>query len=592
MIGPRTLRILILLLTLNILAAAPRSEDESLFLQEIQRLEREYGGHLGFMARNLNTGEAIGYNASERFPTASAIKFPIMAAFFHLVDLQRLDPNVRVVLTNEDKKPGSGILQFMSDGSTISLLDAVELMIILSDNTATNLVLDRLAPTHSERMSVVNDFLASKGLKNTRLLNRLYTVATKARTPEALRYGIGVSTPEDMVELLGSLYAKTLAEPASCKAMMEIMKRQMYREMIPRLLPAADCEFLQIENKTGSVDESKIDAALILSDRVKLAVAIFVDKHPDHGEDLENRATLLGARVARAAWNHFTGSTGYEVRRVLPHQVDWNTFPGGRWAIYRSPAAPFPHKDRMNGFRIADGTEYPFQPHYSDDSVVVVVPGGFRETEEGTNLILHFHGHMNDNLGALEQYGMPQALIAAKINALLVLPQGPYRARDSFGGKMEDEGGLKRLAEDVLETMKNEQVLKEARLNKVIVSAHSGGYRPAAYALERGGLDGHITDVFLFDAFYAQQDFFFNWLNRGPGTLYAAYTEHLAKEHTAFEQRVGQTLRKRISFTPTSVGHDKVIQEFFESWLARVGPSWRLKDDAESPQRQRSQRNN
>ncbi len=563
------------LVLLPLRSASAADIDQQAVLQEIAKLEQEYGGHLGVMARNLNTGEAVRYNAAERFPTASAIKLPVMATFFHLVDLKQLDPSMRVVLTADDKKPGSGVLQFMSDGTTITLLDAVKLMIVLSDNTATNLVLDRLAQTHAERMAVVNKFLEGKGLKNTRLLNRLYSVATKARTPEAMRYGIGVATPEDMVTLLEALYARTLVAPASSEAMLDIMNEQFYREMIPRLLPEGECRSFRIANKTGSVTESKVDVALVLSDKLNMAIAVFVDKDPDHGEDVENHATLLGARVARAIWNHFTGETGYDVPHELPYKVDWNVFPGGRWAIYRTPAAPFPHNARMNGFRAADGAYYPFKPNYADDSVVVVVPDGFKETEAGTNLIIHFHGHMNDNLGALEQYGMPQALIAGKVNALLVLPQGPYRARDSFGGKMEDEGGLRRLAEDVLETMKQEGVLKEARLNRVVVSAHSGGYRPAAFSLERGGLDGHITDVFLFDAFYGEQDKFLDWLKRSNGVLHAAYTQYLAKEHTAFEQSVAPDFRKRLDFTPTTVEHDRVIQAFFETWLSRLGPSWR-----------------
>ncbi len=563
-------------------AVAGSVQDQRELLKEIASLEQEYGGRLGVMAKDLNTGETVRYHASEPFPTASAIKLPVMAAFFHLADLRQLDTGAKVVLTKEDKKPGSGILQFMSDGTTITLLDAVKLMIILSDNTATNLVLDRLAPTHAERMAAVNQFLAEEGLKNTRLLNRLYSIATKADTGEAIRYGIGVSTPEDMVALLEALNSRTLVQPSSCEAMLDILKQQFYREMIPRLLPQGECSVFQVANKTGSVNESKIDVALVLSDRLNMAIAVFVDKHPDHGEDIENRATLLGARVARAIWNHFTGDRGYDVARILPHQVDWNTFPGGRWAIYRSPAAPFPHKERMNGFRGTDGTFYPFKPHYADDSIIVVVPDAYRETEAGTNLIIHFHGHMNDNLGALEQYGMAQALIAQKINALLVLPQGPYRARDSFGGKMEDEGGLRRLAEDVLETMKQEKILKEVRPNKVIVSAHSGGYRAAAFALQRGGLRSRITDVFLFDAFYAQQEQFLDWLKQGNGILHAAYTEHLAREHTDFERRAGNDLRKRLDFTATRVEHDQVIQAFFETWLSRLGPDWRAPVPAET----------
>ncbi len=568
--------ILLLLISVPLYAQTVSSaaEDQRDLLREIAGLEQEYGGHLGVMAKNLDNGVEVRYRAADRFPTASAIKLPIMAAFFHLVDSKQLDPNTRVVLAQDDKKPGSGILQFMSDGMTLSLLDAVKLMIMLSDNTATNLVLDRLAPTHTERMAVGNQFLTRKGLKNTRLLNRLYSVATKARTPEAQRYGIGVSTPEDMVSLMESLNARTLVEPSSCEAMLDILKGQFYREMIPRLLPEGTCRFFQVANKTGSVNESKADVALILSDKVKMAMAVFVDKHPDHGEDIENRATLLGARVSRAIWNYFTGDRGYDVTRILPRQVDWNIFPGGRWAIYRSPNAPFPHSERMNGFRTEDGVFYPYKPHYADDSIVVVVPDSFRETEAGTNLIIHFHGHMNDNLGALERYGMPRAMSAQKINALLVLPQGPYQARDSFGGKMEDEGGLKRLADDVLETMKQEGVLKEPRLNKLIVSAHSGGYRSAAFALERGGLSGHITDVFLFDAFYGQQDRFLDWLKGGNGVVHFAYTPHLAKEHADFEKRAGGDLRRRLDFTPTETEHDQVIQSFFESWLSRLGADW------------------
>jgi beta-lactamase class A len=89
-----------------------------------------------------------------------------------------------------------------------SLRDAVRLMIILSDNTGTNLVLDRLAETHQERLASVNDFLKSIGLKNTRLLNRLYSWDTK-QPPEGIRYGIGVTTAEDMVLLSEQLYRKT-----------------------------------------------------------------------------------------------------------------------------------------------------------------------------------------------------------------------------------------------------------------------------------------------------------------------------------------------------------------------------------------------
>ena len=566
--------LLLCLLILRPLAANPQDSRPQV-LEEIRNLERRYGGHLGVMAKNLETGETVALNAAERFPTASVIKLPVMAAFFDAVDKKALDPGARVVLTQDDKKPGSGILRNLDAGASLSLRDVVRLMIVLSDNTATNLVLDRLAATHEERMRRVNEFLASRGLRNTRILNRLYSLDTKQQTPEAIRYGIGVSTAEDMVLLLEKLYSGTLLERASCEAMLDILKQQFYGDMIPRLLPREGLETFEVANKTGFVNESKADVGLVISDRIKMAVAIFVDKNPDHRAIADNNALVLAARVSRALWNHFTGSAGYEHAATTTTGVDWNPIPGGRWAIYRSAAALFPHRSRERGFKADDGTVYAVHPHYDDDSVIVFVPGGFKETDEGSNVIVHFHGHMNDNLGVLERYDMLQTLSSNKVNALLVLAQGPYRARDSSGGKMEDDGGFRALVEDVLATMVKEGVVKSNRVRAAIVSAHSGGYRPAAFALERGGLSDRVSEVFLFDAFYAQQEYFANWLNRTPGRLFAAYTDHLAKEHRQFGESLSAEVRRRVRMTHTPLDHDQVVQGFFGACLQQLDPRWK-----------------
>lgn len=545
--------------------------DQNTLFAEIHRLEHEYGGRLGFMAKNLGTGEVVRYNADERFPTASVIKLPVMAAFYHLADEKAVDPEEEVELTEKDRKPGA-ILEYLSAGTTMTLRDAVTLMITLSDNTASNLVLDRLAAAHSERMALVNEFLVSKGLRNTRILNRLYTVETKQQTGEAYRYGIGVSTPEDMILFLQSLYDTTLVSPASCAEMMKTLERQTFHDMMPRLLPSEECTAFRIFNKAGSINESKVDVGLVLSDKANLAVAIFVDKHPAHGEETENIAMLFVAHVARAIWNHYTGMTGYG-RAVKAADVDWNLVPGGRWAIYRSPAAPFPHPDRMNGYARKD-TTYPAFPHYLDSSVVVFVPNGFHETAQGSNAIVHYHGHNNDNLGVLERYTMPQQMVQHRTNALLVIPQGPYRARDSFGGKVEDPGGFERLVSDVMLTMQREGVVKSAKVNHVIVSAHSGGYHPAAFTLHQGGMIDRVSDVFLFDAFYGEQEYFRDWLLGGTGRLFGCYTEHLKQEHQDFERELAPTVGDRLRFTATTVEHDEVIQHFFGPWLEQLGPEW------------------
>jgi beta-lactamase class A len=570
--GAAPMRIPALLLAFCVCAGTALSGD---ITAELHALNARFGGHLGLMAKNLSTGETIAYNAADRFPTASTIKLPVMTAWFDKVRRREIDPGTRITLRGEDKKPGSGILQFMSDGAEITLRDAVTLMITMSDNTATNLVLDRLAPDHAARLAAVNDFIASQGLKNTRLLNRLFTLATKQETPEAMRYGIGVSTPEDMELLMERLYTRTLADSASCGAMIAILENQFYNDMVPRLLPQGECASFAVAHKTGSVTETRADIALVMSDRVNFAIAVFVDKSPDHVDDGADAGTLLGAYAARAVWNHFTGMTGYERGKVNTADVDWTTFKGGRWAIYRSAAAPFPHSARREGLTGGDGTVYPYFPHYSDSSIVVVVPDGFRETGTGSNVIVHFHGHMNDDVGVLEHYMLPQAMIAQKINALLVIPQGPYRARDSFGGKMEDEGGFRRMVENVMATMKQEKIVTSTNVARVIVTAHSGGYRPAGFVLDRGGMSDIITHVFLFDALYGQHEYFRDWLLKGKGIIMAAYTEHLAKEHADVAASVAAA-GSRWSMTPAGVEHDMVPEAFFARWLSGLPAEWKI----------------
>lgn len=546
-------------------------QDRKKLLEEIARLEAAYGGHIGFMAKNLGTGEAVSANAAERFPTASAIKLPILAAFFQLAEEKKIDPDEWITLTQADSKPGSGILQLLSEGSRITLLDAAKLMIVESDNTATNLVLDRLAPTHMERLGLINGFLARKGLKNTRILNRLYSWDTKQRTPEALRYGIGVSTPEDMVLLLESLYARTLVSPASCAAMLDILKSQSYRDMIPRYLPEEECQFLEIANKTGSVNETKVDLGLILSDKADIAMALFVDKHPDHRGDIENRGVLLGAMVARAVWNHFTGSAGYQERKASMNQVDWNTYPGGRWGIYRSAAAPFPHPRRKHGYKVAGSAAYPYHPHYDDNSIVVVVPETFLETEDGISLIVHFHGEMGDNMAALERDRMPQILVEQRVNAILALPQGPYRAPDSFGGKMEDPGGLRHLVEDILATMAQEKVIKSTKLKRLILSAEGSGGPSAALGLQRGEMKTQVTGMILFDAWYGRHNTIRDWLALGRGSLVAVHTGSLAAEYARFKQALGAEAQKRLLVIPASVGREELVPAYFGDCLKAIG---------------------
>jgi len=545
------------------------SQDD--FPAQIRALEKSFGGRMGIMAKNLRTGEELAVAAKEKFPTASVIKLPVMVEYFYQIAEGRLNPTKKVALDSTNNWAGGGLYQYFTGRTEQQLADAVTLMIDLSDNVATNLVINALGETHAARLAAVNNRMKALGLENTRLLNTVSSWKTKTDSAESVRYGLGVSTSADMVLLLEKIYRGQVVDSLASAQMRTILGRQFFNDRIPRLLPPD----AKVAHKTGSVTAVRNDVGLVLSEKADLAIAIFCDQIQDFRDDPDNPAVLAAARAARLVWNHFTGDSGFSLPALT--YLDWNAYPGGEWARFYLHNAVYPHPSRQDGWQYHDKF-FPRDPHYLDSSVVVIVPKGFHQNAKGdVNLIVHFHGWNNDNLGVLEKYPLAQQLSAARRNSLLVLAQGPWRASDSGGGKMEDEGGFRRMVEGIISTLTVDGHLKNPRIGQVIVTAHSGGYRPAIYAVARGGLMDHIREVFLFDAFYAQTEELIPWLKMDKRHhLRSIYTDHLAEEHAKFmrllktnhiKYQEEMKAKARVVLQKTTVCHDCVIDGTFRSWL-------------------------
>ena len=562
------------LLSLLLAGSSLQAQDSTAFAVQMHALEKSFGGSMGIMAKNLRTGEVLAYRASEKFPTASVIKVPILVEYFYQIADGKIDPGQATVLADSNKWGGSGLLKFFHSPLQLTLADAAMLMITISDNTATNLVIDALGKNHREKFAAVNQRIQQLGLKNTRLLNKLMSWATKTDSPESIRYGIGVSTPEDMVLLLEKMYRGELVDSSASRQMIELLEKQQYNSIIPRFLPWHENPGMRAAHKTGSVTAVRNDVGLVLAPKADFAIAIFCDEQQDRRGSAENLAVLAAAKAARLVWNHFTGDSG--LARPFYSQVDWNPFPGGEWARVFLKNAPFPHPSRADGYTYKD-KYFPRDPHYSDSSAVVVMPDGFHEVNDAVDLIVHFHGWYNDDLGVLEQFRLPQQLISSGKNAILVLAQGPWRVADSGGGKMEDEGGLRRMLEEIVRILQGEKRIAHAKIGRVIISAHSGGYRPAILSVARGGLQDNITEVFLFDAFYALTDQLIPWLQQSPThRLRSVYTEHLAGEHHEFMRQLTaaglsyaetDSANAQVVLTPTEVCHNCVLDGRFKTWL-------------------------
>ncbi|PWU09825.1 MAG: hypothetical protein C5B50_26575 [Verrucomicrobia bacterium] len=228
----------------------------------------------------------------------------------------------------------------------------------------------------------------------------------------------------------------------------------------------------------------------------------------------------------------------------------------GELIITQFQTAPFPHPARADGHKYKDEF-FSAKESYSDSTVAIFIPKGFHETGK-IDLVVHFHGWDNNVTAALKKYELIEQLVESKRNAILVIPQGPRNASDSFGGKLEDTNGFKRFVSETMETLRQKSSLKrtEFELGKIVLSGHSGGYRVMGAIVDHGGLSDHVREVWLFDALYAETEQFLAWFDRYHGRLLNIYTEHGGtKEET--EKLMGLLKDRKTAFW---AGKESAIQ--------------------------------
>jgi len=234
--------------------------------QAVRARLRGFAGTVSLYARNLDSGVEFGIRESEPVRTASTIKLPIMLAVFD------------AVARGEAK--WTDLL--MSDGGRLPLRDVVHLMIEVSDNTAANMLLDRFTA------GAVNACLDQLGLHTTRALRKA------GQIPENEKYGIGVSTPRDMVTILEKLERGEIVSMAASREMIGILKRCQDASGIRRRMGG-----LAVANKTGVLDALRSDAGIVYSKGGPIAMAITADGMPKVDYTPDNAGSLLIADLAK-----------------------------------------------------------------------------------------------------------------------------------------------------------------------------------------------------------------------------------------------------------------------------------------------------
>ncbi len=285
------------LLTLALLAASasfaepPQRAAPPDLAARLRAIVDGFPGQVLLFAKNLDTGASIGLREDERVRTASTIKLAVMVEAFDRVARGELAWDHPLTLTAAAKVEGAGILPELAPGLRLTLRDAVHLMIVISDNTATNLVIDHLsADAVNARMDVL-------GLPQTRLLRKVMGGGDSRANldPANKRFGLGVSTPREMLALLEKLERGEVVSRDASAEMIAILKRQQFHDGVGRTLRG-----VTIANKTGALDRLRSDVAIVYSGRGRIAMAVTVDDMPESDWTVENPGLLLLSRLSLA----------------------------------------------------------------------------------------------------------------------------------------------------------------------------------------------------------------------------------------------------------------------------------------------------
>jgi beta-lactamase class A len=215
-----------------------------------------------------------------------------------------------LTLRDADKVGGAGMLRGLHDGLALTIADLIHLMIVLSDNTATNILIGRLGTAR------VNERLDAYGLKDTRLFRPTFRDGRADVLPELEReFGLGMTTPREMARLMALIAEGKAVNREASDAMLATLRRQQDRAMIPRLLPADDR--IQIGNKTGTDEEKhplkdglkrhvRADAAIVTGPDFSYVIAIYARQVEDTRWGVDNEALTTGARVSKMIFDYFS----------------------------------------------------------------------------------------------------------------------------------------------------------------------------------------------------------------------------------------------------------------------------------------------
>lgn len=280
--------------------AASVTWGQSTRLQEnIERITRSVNAQWGIYVKVLETGEEMAINADRQMDTMSTIKIPLMVEAFHQIEAGKFSLTDKVTLSEAMKRPGTGVLRSLDVGAQITVKDTLTLMNIISDNSATDILFEKVGGP-----GAVNARLEKEGYKLTRAttpssgwFSALRAAKSAADFHREGKSPYGLSSAREMGRMLEKIAKGEAVSTAASGQMMTMLRGQIYSSRLPKYVTG-----FRVAHKTGDfLPYIGNDVGVFESAKRNIVVCVFTANHFGVAAQLEDAIARIGELIA----NHY-----------------------------------------------------------------------------------------------------------------------------------------------------------------------------------------------------------------------------------------------------------------------------------------------
>jgi len=275
-------------------SVGPRADTTAL-RRSLDSIADLHHGIVGYAVIDVDSGDRISRRGDEKFPTASLIKVGVLVTLFDLVEKGQMSLADPLTVLSIDQTGGSGVLQFFHNGATITVGDAAWLVSTISDNTATNLLLDKI---NIRRMWTKMDSL---GLPNTRIHSKVNLRNTSVAMDSSVKYGLGVTTPNEMAHLFELLTNGRAVSHAADSTILYMLEHNTTNFMLQRYAGGVRAAL-----KDGETNQNRTECTLWYLKR-RVVACVMTRENKDESWVIDNEAQVTMANMGAAIIKAFGG---------------------------------------------------------------------------------------------------------------------------------------------------------------------------------------------------------------------------------------------------------------------------------------------